>query len=419
MQAVILFNLAVYVCHTYLDVRQLKAIKMPDPPAPLKKHTDPAEFKKTQSYQVDKWWFGLISGIWGEITGILTLAYFYMPFLWGVSTRLVAKSGLDPTNEMYVTIAFFLLDNVKDTLLGLPWSLYSTFVIEERHGFNKQTIGLYFADLLKGQLLTLAIAPPLLAAFVYILLHSGPYVALYLWAFVFVVFMVFMTVYPEVIAPLFNKFDTLPEGNLRQKIEDLAGSLRFPLKKLFVIDGSKRSAHSNAYMYGLFNNKRIVLYDTLVEQCDEPQVVAVLAHELGHWKLNHTLKNLGIIQFNVMTQFLLFTFIRNAPGLFESFGFTDVRPAFIAFTLFSAVSAPISEVVGFLMNVLSRMFEFQADEFAVKQGHGAPLKEALLKLDQKNRSSTNVDPWYSALHHSHPPLVQRLGAIDEAAKKTQ
>lgn len=222
----------------------------------------------------------------------------------------------------------------------------------------------------------------------HILLISGPYLALYLWAFVFALQLLLMTAWPTLIAPLFNKYDPLPEGDLKAGIEELAGarrarqprvqggsearsskkplaltlldvwlhagSLRFPLTRLYVVDGSKRSGHSNAYMYGFFRNKRIVLYDTLLKQCSPPQIVAVLAHELGHWKLGHTLCLLAYAQALLLTQFAAFAAVRSSPALFAAFGFREERPALMALLLFSTVMAPIDQLLHWLQNLLSR-----------------------------------------------------------------
>ncbi|KAK9914960.1 hypothetical protein WJX75_002949 [Coccomyxa subellipsoidea] len=423
LDVVIIFSVGVYVLNTYLDFRQLKAISKTSPPAPLRDSYSPVEYKKTQDYQLDKWYFGFFSAVFNHVLELTLLSLYYLPWLWGKSETLTEylaeKSGWFSSSEIPITIVFFLLDGAKDTLISLPFSLYHTFVLEQHHGFNKQTVRLFVLDFIKSMLLGLALGPPIIGGFTWILQRTSAYMPLYLWAFFFGLQIFFMTIYPVFIAPLFNKFSPLEKGPLRTAIEELAGSLTFPLTKLFVIDGSTRSAHSNAYMYGFFKNKRIVLYDTLIEQCTEPQVVAVLAHELGHWKLGHTVKNLILTQMQMLCTFALFSLVKESKGLFTSFGFVDQQPAFIAYTLFSIISAPVNEVVGLLTNILSRRFEFQADAFAVSLGKAEELKQALKILDAKNRSAVNVDAWYSAYHHSHPPLVERLTAVDAATKKEE
>ncbi|KAK9831266.1 hypothetical protein WJX74_009873 [Apatococcus lobatus] len=419
LRLVLAFGAAVFAFESYLDWRQLKAIQKLRPPKILGDSYDKAEYKKTQSYNIDKWYFGKYKGLWSVCFSTFILLAGFMPFLWAKSASLVARVGLDPKNEIYVAITYELLESLQGLIMGLPWSIYSTFVIEQRHGFNKQTPGLFVVDILKSIGLGIVILPLFVGGFTFVLQNTSPFIALYLWLFILGIQVIALTIYPTVIAPLFNKFDPLPEGPLRHAIEELAGSLKFPLRKLFVIDGSKRSAHSNAYMYGFWKNKRIVLFDTLIEQCSQEEVVAVLAHELGHWKLSHTTKNFVLQQGILLANLGLFTFARNSPRLFNSFGFTEVKPAFIAFTLFQLISSPVDEVIGFFNNMLSRKFEFQADNFAVELGHASELQGALRKLDAKNKSAQNVDHWYSTYHYSHPPLVERLSGIQVEAKKAQ
>ncbi|KAK9826840.1 hypothetical protein WJX81_006463 [Elliptochloris bilobata] len=415
LQLVLGFNAAVYALHMYLDIRQLRAIKLPLPPKELRGVSDTAEYKKTQAYQTDKWWFSLVQGVYGFLLSSGLLFFMYLPWLWHISTQVVSRLGL--SGEITVSVAFFLLDSLKDQLLGIPWSLWNTFIVEQRHGFNKQTPLLFITDQLKQAALSAVLIPPIVAGFTWILLNTGPGLPFALWAFIFAVQIIALTIYPVLIAPLFNKFDPLPPGALREKIEGLASSLKFPLTKLYVVDGSTRSAHSNAYMYGLYKNKRIVLFDTLIEQCSEGQVVAVLAHELGHWKLSHTVQNLVLTQAHLLLSFSLFAAVRTSPALFASFGFRSSRPAIIAFMLFQFISAPLEEVLAFLMNLVSRSFEFQADRFAASLGRAEELRGALLRLDAKNRSAQNVDHLFSLFHHSHPPLVERLAALDGALKQ--
>jgi len=424
------FAIVVTFMHLYLDVRQLKAIKLPKPPPVLAEHFDDELYKKTQAYSLDKWWFGFAHGLYSFTENLAILLLRGLPWLWRVSGQVLAHvpAALRPwlllgadgkvdgrKEEIVHTILFVMLMMGMNLAFELPWSLYSTFVVEQRHGFNKQTLGLFFSDMLKSVLLGALLIPPVVAGITYILQISTPFLALYLWAFMLGLTLFFMTIYPTLIAPLFNKYETLPEGSLRSKIEALAGSLHFPLKKLFKVDGSKRSAHSNAYMYGFWGNKRIVLYDTLLTQCNEEQVVAVLAHELGHWKLRHTHVLFALGQSILLAQFSVFTFIRTCPHLFESFGFGGEGvgyPAFISLVLFQYISSPMDEVIHYLQNLVSRTFEFQADSFAIKMGHGEQLRSALLRLEEENKSTMNVDSLYSAYHYSHPPLAERLKAID-------
>ena len=244
-------------------------------------------------------------------------------------------------NALWYTLTFLAAVTLWSQLIDLSFSLYSTFVIEARHGFNKQTIWLFLRDMVAGLGLSVLLGPPIVAAMIVIVQKGGPYLAIYLWAFMLILSLVMMSLYPILIAPLFNKFTPLPEGGLRLTIEKLASTLKFPLKKLFVIDGSTRSTHSNAYMYGFYNNKRIVIYDTLIQQCkDEEEVVAVIGHELGHWKLNHTMYSFVAMQVLTLLQFGGYTLVRNSKDLFESFGF-QTQPVLVGLLIFQHTIMPI------------------------------------------------------------------------------
>ncbi|KAH9271840.1 hypothetical protein BASA83_005942 [Batrachochytrium salamandrivorans] len=222
--------------------------------------------------------------------------------------------------------------------------------------------------------------------------------------------MVAMIAYPTFIQPLFNKFDSLPDGELKVKIDALAKSVEFPLTKVFVVDGSKRSSHSNAYFFGLFKNKRIVIFDTLLEQATHNEVLAILAHELGHWQFSHTTKRLAIIQTHLFMVFFLFSKVIALDSLYMSFGF-DSKPIIIGFLLFQFIFTPAESIMGFVMNLISRHDEFQADSYAKKLNYATDLKNGLIKIHLKNSSNLNPDKLYSIWHYSHPPLVERLSAI--------
>ncbi|XP_073140079.1 CAAX prenyl protease 1 homolog [Henckelia pumila] len=417
MEAVVGFMILVYIFETYLDLRQHTALKLPTLPKPLVGVISQEKFEKSRAYSIDKSHFHFVHEFVTILMDSAILSYGLLPWFWKRSGEFLLYAGLNAENEILHTLAFLAGVMFWSQLTDLPFSLYSTFVIEARHGFNKQTIWLFIRDMIKGIVLAVVIGPPIVAAIIFIVQKGGPYLAIYLWAFMLVVSLVMMTIYPILIAPLFNKFTTLPDGTLRNKIETLASSLKFPLKKLFVVDGSTRSSHSNAYMYGFFNNKRIVLYDTLIQQCkDDEEIVAVIAHELGHWKLSHTMYSFIAVQVLTLLQFGGYTLVRNSKDLFQSFGF-DTQPVLIGLVIFQHTVIPLQHIVSFLLNLVSRSFEFQADSFAKKLGYAAPLRAALVKLQEENLSAMNTDPWYSAYHYSHPPLVERLAAIDKTDKK--
>ncbi|KAJ8499713.1 hypothetical protein OPV22_010265 [Ensete ventricosum] len=414
LEAVLGFMIFMYLFETYLDIRQHAALKLPNLPKPLEGVISQEKFEQARAYSIDKSYFHFIHEAVTILMDTAILYFGILPWFWKLSGNLVAYLGLDAENEIIHTLSFLAGVMIWSQITDLPFSLYSTFVIEARHGFNKQTVWLFFRDMFKGICLSILLGPPIVSAIIFIVQKGGPYLAIYLWAFMFVLSLVMMTLYPILIAPLFNKFTPLPDGVIREKIEKLAASLKFPLKKLFVVDGSTRSSHSNAYMYGFFNNKRIVLYDTLIQQCkNEEEVVAVIAHELGHWKLNHTMYSFIAVQILTFLQFGGYTLVRNSKDLFESFGF-DSQPILIGLIIFQHTVIPLQHLVNFGLNLVSRTFEFQADAFAKKLGYAKALRAGLIKLQEENLSAMNTDPWYSAYHYSHPPLVERLAAIEEA-----
>jgi STE24 endopeptidase len=295
---------------------------------------------------------------------------------------------------------------VINNVLNIPLSLYSTFVVEAKHGMNKTTIGTFITDQITMLALTLGLGMPVLAGFLWTVQWAGEDFAFYVWLFMVGFQIFFIIIFPTVIQPLFNKFTPLADGSLKTKINALAARLKFPLKKLYVVDGSKRSAHSNAYFFGFFNHKRIVIYDTLIEKSSEEEVVAVLAHELGHWYHNHVLSNLIVVQVQLFALFYLFSLLIKLPSLYKEFGFVE-QPIIIGFLLFQFVYSPVDSVLTFFMNWQTRAKEFQADRFAKKLGYTEQLKSGLIKLFQQNLANVNPDSLYSMYHHSHPPLVQR------------
>ncbi|KAJ8573189.1 hypothetical protein K7X08_009700 [Anisodus acutangulus] len=419
LEAVIGFMILMYIFESFLDVRQHAAHKLPTLPKPLVGVISQEKFEKSRAYSLDKSYFHFVHEFVTILMDCSILYFRILPWFWKRSGEFLVYLGLNAENEIFQTLSFLAGVMIWSQITDLPFSLYSTFVIEARHGFNKQTMWLFFRDMIKGIALAIVIGPPIVAAIIVIVQKGGPYLAIYLWGFMLILSLVMMTIYPVLIAPLFNKFTPLPQGELRLKIENLASSLKFPLKKLFVVDGSTRSSHSNAYMYGFFKNKRIVLYDTLIQQCkNDEEIVAVIAHELGHWKLNHTMYSFIAVQILTLLQFGGYTLVRNSKDLFQSFGF-DTQPVLIGLIIFQHTVIPLQHLVSFGLNLVSRAFEFQADAFAKKLGYAAPLRAGLVKLQEENLSAMNTDPWYSAYHYSHPPLVERLAAIDDSDKKTE
>ncbi|KAI9704122.1 MAG: hypothetical protein M1836_006983 [Candelina mexicana] len=406
------FSLGQYLFEGFLSLRQYRILKQKKPPKTLEGEVSQDVFDKSQAYGRAKAKFGAVSSLYGQIQNVGFIYYDILPKLWGLTGFwLGSYLPVRFQGEIPHTLVFFFTFNLITTVLSLPTSWYNTFVLEEKYGFNKQTPQLFVTDLLKGQALMVALGAPLLSAFLAIIQKTGNSFFYYLWLFGIGVQVFATTIYPIVILPMFNKLSPLEEGSLKTGVEGLARRLKFPLTELHVIDGSKRSAHSNAYFYGLPWKKHIVIYDTLIEKSEPEEVVAVLAHELGHWSLSHTTKLFGIAQFHMFYIFALFSAFINNRSLYQSFGFHNELPIIIGFILFSDALSPMDTVVKLLMNILSRKFEFEADNFAINLGYSTELARSLIKLQIQNLSTMDADWLYASYHFSHPILPERLGAL--------
>ncbi len=320
-------------------------------------------------------------------------------FVWSVSS-----------NPIIMSLIFFGILGLAADLLGLPFSIYGTFVIEEKFGFNRTTVKTFILDKIKGLILAALIGGGLLSLVVWIFMETGPWFWLIAWG-VITAFTLFMFMfYSNLIVPLFNKQKPLDEGALRDAIEAFSVKVGFKLKNIYVIDGSKRSSKANAYFTGLGAKKRIVLYDTLINDHTTEELVAVLAHEIGHYKKKHTLAGVitSIIQTGLML-FVLSLFI-NKPVLSEALG--AVQPSFhMGLIVFGLLYSPFSLLLGMLTNTISRRNEYAADRYAGVNYDPAALSDALKKLSVNNLSNLRPHPVYVFFYYSHPPLLKRLSAL--------
>merc|ERR1719296_295999 len=460
--ATIAFTLVVFLFEDYLDLRQKRAYERTDFPKELEKivlkmdseikqrqEQPPPEEKETseeenkdktdrnkpilpqlqvkftnaQHYGYDKIKFSMWHSMYEVVESIIFLLVGLLPYLWELASK-IGKEKLGVEGEIGVSLIFMGIMTVIGTITALPWELYSTFEIEKKHGFNKQTPMLFFTDKVKSLVLTLVIGGPFLALLLKIIKWGGEHFYIYVWLFTFTFSMLMMTAYPILIMPLFNKYEPLPDGKLKDNIHALAARLKYPLQKLFVMDGSKRSSHSNAFMFGFGKNKRIVLFDTLLTQVEDSEILAILGHELGHWKLGHTISNLVISQSYTGAAFYCFACCYNSHELYTAFGFSSSNPipTLIALTLFfQTVWAPIDKVLSFLVTLLTRHFEFQADQFSADLNMSKDLQSGLCKIHLENLGSMCPDWLYATYHYSHPHLVERLGAmmlLDEKKKSS-
>jgi STE24 endopeptidase len=365
------------------------------------------EYEQSARYTLAKAQFQRWSEVYGRIVTLFLLFGGLLPFL---ENLIIAMLPQSLTNSLIKGVLFCLGVGVIFSLASLPIDLYSTFGIESRFGFNKTTLSLYFSDKLKGLILGILIGGPFLYVVLWLMQATGEY--WWTWAFVFITLfqLLMIIIVPTFIAPWFNKFEPLASGELRDRILALAKQIGFKSSGIFLMDGSKRSAHSNAYFTGIGKAKRIVLFDTLIEQMTIDQGLAVLAHEMGHYKMKH-IRRMMVVQavFLFIGLYILSRLVNYQP-LFTAFGLQPSNHA--ALILFSLLSGPFTFYLGPLMNLLSRKHEYEADRFAaITLRNGKPMEEALINLTVKNLSNLTPHPWYSAYHYSHPTPTERIGAI--------
>ncbi|KAJ3352279.1 CAAX prenyl protease 1 [Entophlyctis luteolus] len=402
----------IYFFEQYLALRQHLRLANPKlgVPTVLKGEISEEDHEQAKKYGLAKSEFEFVQNFFNQVVATITILLDIMPAFWKVSSDILLTLGLTGDREILQSVVFAIVSTAVSTVLSWPFSLYKNFVIEEKFGFNKTTLPLFISDKVKELLLTSVIIAPLVAGILLVIQWGGKNFFLYVGGFILVFQVIMILLFPTVIAPLFNKFTPLEEGELKTMISALAAKVNFPLTKVFVIDGSKRSSHSNAYFTGLFKDKRIVLFDTLLNQQTHQEILAVLAHELGHWQKSHILSKLVVLQVQFFCLFYTFSHFIESKAMYRAFGF-DTQPVLVGLVLFSYIYQPIDSITSFLTNWISRMHEFQADAYAKKLGYAEDLKSGLIKLHKKNLGNLIPDSWYSAWHYSHPPLVERLAAI--------
>lgn len=391
---------------TLLNLKNLT----PAVPGEFKDVFDQEKYEKSQEYTRAHSKFGMISAI----VNLFILLTFWLcgGFVW--LNELVSGFGF---NTVVTGLIFLGILAVAQTILSIPFDLYSTFVLEKKFGFNKTTPALYFQDQVKGLLITILIGAPILVLILWIFSSVNN---AWLWAWIVVTAFSLLMTYlaPSLILPLFNKFTPLEDGELKEAINKMAQKCDFPLTELYVIDGSKRSTKANAYFTGFGKRKKIALYDTLIAEQTTEELVAVLAHEIGHFKKKHIVQRIGlsIVQTGVIFYLLgLFTTPNTAISetIYGAFGFAEnQQPLYVGFALFGILFKPISFIIEVLMNVWSRKHEFEADEYAkVSQGDSAHLISALKKLSANNLSNLTPHPFKVFLEYSHPPVLERIQAL--------
>jgi len=362
------------------------------------------EHQKAASYSTTKLKFGRLSLAW-ETVWLL---------IWTIGGGLSVVDGwwmeyqLSP---LATGILVILSLTVLMSLLDLPFSLYSTFVIEQRFGFNKTTFKTWLSDLAKSAMLMLVIGVPLIAVILWLMNQAGEFWWLYAWSVWTAFSLLMIWAYPVFIAPLFNKFSALEDEALKTRIDALLQRCGFRSKGVFVVDGSKRSAHGNAYFTGFGNNKRIVFYDTLLKSLSEDEVEAVLAHELGHFKRNHIKKSLLLSILMTLAGFALLAWLMNSLWFYSAMG-VEQASTHTALLLFMFVLPVFTFFISPLFSALSRKHEFEADDFAKQQSDYRALVSALVNMYRENASTLTPDPIHSMFYDSHPPASIRIAHLE-------
>ena len=383
-------------------------------PSELKDFYDKKKYKQAKQYAISKNKIGLLS----STTSFLLVVSLLVFNGYGYIDQLVNSFSLnlflpfEINNSFIESGIFFLILFTLNLIISIPFSYYNTFVIEENFGFNKTSKSTFFFDIIKSSMLSILIGGFLLFLALYLFDSLNDGFWLYLWIGLSLLMVFINMFYADLIVPIFNKLTPLENGELRKKIENYSKQVGYLLKNIYVIDGSKRSTKANAFFSGLGPRKTIALYDTLIEKHSENELVAVLAHEVGHFKKKHVFSGLlmSVIQIGVMTFF--FELCLKLPEISQALGGSDVsfHLGLIGFTI---IFSPISMMSGILMNYISRKNEFEADSYAKETYNGDDLSLALKKLSVDSLSNIYPHPLYVFFHYSHPPLIKRLRALNK------
>ncbi|TAL68586.1 MAG: M48 family peptidase [Bacteroidetes bacterium] len=384
----------------YLNIKNIKT----ELPEEFRDTYDGETYTKSQKYLKVRTKFGYVSSIFSLVVMLVFWFSGGFPFI----NNLISPIS---ENSTIRGIAFIGVLIVANSIISLPFSIYSTFVIEEKFGFNKTTVKTFILDILKSLALGLILGIPILAGILYILEYTGANAWLYGWLGLTIVTLLIQFIAPRWLMPIFNKFTPLEEGELRNAITEFIGNIKYSLKNIFVIDGSRRSSKSNAFFTGFGKYKRIALFDTLIKNHTVNEIVAILAHEIGHYKKKHILTGIliGFIHNGVI--FYLLSIFLSQKGLFEAFYMNDL-PIYGGLIFFGMLYSPIEEILSIFMNILSRKNEYEADRFAAETtGKGEDLITALKKLSKDNLSNLTPHPFYVFLNYSHPTVYERIKKI--------
>lgn len=402
--AIILTTLiANYLLNLLADYLNLQALRE-QLPEEFREVYDAEKYRQSQLYTRTKTRFGFIVT---TIDLIMLLAFWFIGgFNWLDQGLRALNFGPITTGVLYIGILFLF-----ESMLSLPFSIYSTFVIEERFGFNKTTPVTFVVDLLKGLLLAVLLGGPLLAGLLFLLEKTGANAWLYCWLVTTLFMLGVQFIAPTWIMPLFNKFTPLADGELKEAILAYAQRVKFSLANVFVMDGSKRSTKANAYFTGFGRNKRIALFDTLIAKHTAPELVAVLAHEIGHYKKKHIIKGMVISVLHGGVMFYLLAQFIQSPSLAAAF-YMKQPSIYAGLIFFALLYTPVEMALAMVMHIFSRRHEYEADHFAAETtGQPENMITALKKLSVDTLSNLTPHPLLVFLHYSHPPVLQRIAAL--------
>ncbi len=392
-----------FILDLIADYLNLKKLGEPLPDE-FKDVYSPERYLKSQEYTKVRTKFGFIT----STLSLMAMLFFWFSGGFNYLDLLIShySDNLIIRGLLYIGVLAF-----AGSILSLPFSIYSTFVIEEKFGFNKTTPKTFILDLIKSFLLSLALGAPILALILYIIDTAGEYAWLYGWGAVTLFSLIVQYIAPTYIMPIFNKFKPLEDGDLRNEILQYAEKVKYPLKNVFIMDGSRRSTKANAFFTGFGKNKRIALFDTLLEKHSTEEIITIIAHEVGHFKKKHILIGsvIGFIHTGIL--FFLLSLFLGQKELYDAF-FMQNQPIYAGLIFFGMLYSPIESLLSIALNLLSRKNEYEADEFAVKTTHD---KESMIKtlknLSETNLSNLTPHPFYVFLNYSHPTVLQRIERI--------
>ena len=414
---IIIIIIIIRSIENYFDFRQYRRLKenRPIPKELISFGLKQSNHEESQKYSLEKIKLSIFSSIFKNILTILFIYYNVNPLQYNISQKLciyIPFIKFNPENEYGPLFCFLFFEIIFMTILELPFELYKTFILDEKFGINKTTLNTFIKDQIKELIIALIVYPLVISPLVYIIIKGGKYFYIFTEIFAIVLLFIFMWAYPNIIQPLFNKFKEINEGDLKNGIMELANRVNYPLKKIYEMDASQRSAHSNAYLFGFGKNKRIVLYDTLIKNLSIKEIEGVLGHEFGHYAKWHIVI-LSFVSFaNIFIIFFILQFFINEIVIYISFGF-EQKSIFIGLYLFSIIFSPFTFFINIIQNCITRKLEYQADEYSYELGYKDYLIRALCKLYENNKSDLDPDHLYSIVNNSHPTLIERIRALNK------